>query len=88
MNFLTLHNMRHYVHTRVVLLLIILLASIKALAVGWTPTDGGLVVNLDQGDRFLLSVVVNGKEYFVCNYNRYTGGDFKYTAGSYLKLIP
>ena len=64
---------------------------------GWTPTDGGLVVNLEQGDRFLLSVWLDlnsngredpGEEFFVSNYNRYTGGHFNYTAGSYLKLVP
>jgi len=70
------------------LLYVALLFPVRARSAGWTPTDGGLVVNLQQGDRFLLSVVVNDKEYFVCNYNRYTGGDFKYTAGLYLKLIP
>ena len=71
-----------------ILLFLLMLAPMRLWAVGWTPTDGGLVVDLEQGDRFLLSVVVNGKEYFVANYNRYTGGDFNYTAGSYLKLIP
>ena len=29
---------------------------LRVSAVGWTPTDGGLLVNLEQGDRFLLSV--------------------------------
>ena len=76
---------------------IILLASTRLFAVGWTPTDGGLVVNLEQGDRFLLSVWLDlndnkkedpGEEFFVINYNRYTGGHFNYTAGSYLKLVP
>lgn len=71
--------------------------ALRASAVGWTPTDGGLVVNLEQGDRFLLSVWVDldkdgvedpGEEFFVNNYNRYTGGHFNYTAGSYLKLVP
>ena len=60
----------------------------RVSAVGWTPTDGGLVVDLNQGDQFLLSVMVGDKEYFVNNYNRYTGGDFNYSAGSFLKLIP
>ena len=76
---------------------IILLASTRLFAAGWTPTDGGLVVNLEQGDRFLLSVWLDldkdgvedpGEEFFVINYNRYTGGHFNYTAGSYLKLVP
>lgn len=70
---------------------------LRASAVGWTPTDGGLVVNLEQGERFLLSVWLDlnnngredpGEEFFVNNYNRYTGGHFNYTAGSYLKLVP
>ena len=80
-----------------------LLASVRLFAVGWTPTDGGLVVNLEQGDRFLLSVMVDhdnnpatpAREYFVANYTRYKGDDyFKYkfnekdsTQGHWLKLI-
>ena len=72
-------------------------ALVRVHAVGWTPTDGGLVVNLEQGDRFLLSVWLDldndgvedpGEEFFVINYNRYTGGHFKYEAGLYLKLAP
>ncbi len=72
------------------LLLFILCALVKVHAVGWTPTDAGLVVNLEQGDRFLLSVVIDGKEYFVSNYNRYTRPDdiFNYSDGLYLKLLP
>ena len=82
---------------RILLLLFLALASIRALAAGWTPTDGGLVLNLKQGDRFLLSVWVDvdgdgvedeGEEFFVYNYNRYKGGYFNYTEGSYLKLLP
>ena len=38
---------------------IILLASTRLFAVGWTPTDAGLVVNMEQGERFLLSVWVD-----------------------------
>lgn len=81
----------------VVLLLFILCALVRVHAVGWTPTDAGLVVNMEQGDRFLLSVWVDingdgdedpGEEFFVNNYNRYTGGYFNYEAGPYLKLIP
>ena len=65
-------------------------------AVGWTPTDAGLVVNLEQGDRFLLSVWIDmnsngkedpGEELFVSNYNRYSGGYFDYKAGSFMKLL-
>ncbi len=64
---------------------------------GWTPSDGGLTVNLNQGDEILLSVWVDtdgdgvedpGEEFFVVNYDGYTGGYFNYTAGSYLKLLP
>ena len=69
-------------------------------AVGWTPTDAGLVVNLEQGDRFLLSVIVSvdhdnnpatpnqDQEFFVSNYTRYTGGYYSYGSGSYMKLLP
>ena len=55
---------------------IILLASTRLFAVGWTPTDAGLVVNLEQGERFLLSVWIDmngngeedpGEELFVSN---------------------
>ena len=79
------------------LLALVMLMPVRLWAVGWTPTDGGLVVNLEQGDRFLLSVWLDlndnkkedpGEEFFVSNYNRYTGGHFNYTAGSYLKLVP
>ena len=82
---------------KTLLLSVVLLMPLRSWAVGWTPTDGGLVVNLEQGDRFLLSVWLDldkdgvedpGEEFFVNNYNRYTGGHFNYTAGSYLKLIP
>ncbi len=85
------------------LFILISCASLQALAVGWTPTDAGLVVNLDQGDRFLLSIMVDhdnnpatpSREYFVANYTRYKGDDyFKYkfnekdsTQGHWLKLI-
>ena len=74
-------------------MLLLSLLPLRLFAVGWTPTDGGLLVDLEQGDRFLLSVMVDGKEYFVCNYNRYSDGEyhltpFNYTAGLYLKLLP
>ncbi len=59
----------------------------------FTPTDGGLVVNLKPGQRILLSTMVNGQEYFVCHMPSYTGGYFSYTnwdseKGNFLKLIP
>ena len=77
--------------------LLLLVAPMQVLADGWTPTDGGLVVNLEQGDQFLLSVWIDvnedgnedpGEEYFVYNYSRYEGGRFNYEAGPFLKLIP
>ncbi len=70
---------------------------LRVSAVGWTPTDGGLVVDLKQGDRFLLSVWIDlnnngredpGEEFFVSNYTRYTGGYYNYGAGTYMKLLP
>ena len=70
---------------------------LRASAVGWTPTDAGLVVNMEQGERFLLSVWVDkngngteepGEEFFVSNYTRYTGGYYNYGAGTYMKLLP
>ena len=85
--------MRKYV----VLLLFILCALVKVHAVGWTPTDAGLVVNMEQGERFLLSVWVDinnnkaedpGEEFFVSNYTRYTGGYYNYGSGTYMKLLP
>ena len=84
-------------YIRTFLLALALMASSNLFAVGWLPTDGGLVVNLNQGDKFLLSVWLDldkdgvedpGEEFFVNNYNRYTGGRFNYDAGSYLKLLP
>ena len=67
-----------------------LLTPVRIYGVGWTPSDAGLIVNMEQGEHFLLSVVIDGKEYFVSNYNRYDRPDdiFKYKAGAYLKLLP
>ena len=73
------------------------LLAMRLWAVGWTPTDAGLVVNLEQGERFLLSVWVDkngngteedGEEFFVSNYTRYTGGYYDYGSGTYMKLLP
>ena len=73
---------------------------LRICAVGWTPTDAGLVVNMEQSERFLLSVMVSGdfdnnpatpnteREFFVNNYNRYEGSYFGYTSGSFIKLLP
>ena len=69
----------------------------RVLGVGWTPTDAGLVVDFQPGDRFLLSVWIDvngngtedaGEEYFVSHYPSYTGGRFKYKAAHELRLIP
>ena len=83
---------------RILLLISVLLACAKMYGAGFTPTEGGLVVNLKPGDRFLLSVVIDedgnpltttdSVEYFVCDYTDYTGGIFKYKSGHTLKLIP
>lgn len=80
-----------------IFILFTLLASTRMFGVGWTPTDGGLVVNLEQGERFLLSIWLDldkdgkedpGEEFFITNYTRFTGGYFGYKAGTYMKLIP
>ena len=67
---------------------------------GFTPTDGGLVVNLKRGQRILISTMVDhdknpatpDREYFVENYTRYGGDDYftydnKYSEGHHLKLV-
>ena len=83
-----------------ILAVLLLAVSTRLFAVGWTPTDAGLVVNLEQGERFLLSVMASGdfddnpatpneeREFFVSNYTRYTGGYYNYGAGTYMKLLP
>ena len=83
---------------RILLLISVLFFSINMYGVGFTPTEGGLVVDLKTGDRFLLSVMIDedgnpattndSVEYFVCDYTEYTGGIFKYKSGHTLKLIP
>ena len=76
------------------------LAAVMAMGVfagdGWTPSDCGLVVDLEPGDQILLSVMVDddnnpstpAKEFFVCDYPSYTGGHFGYGAANRLRLIP
>ncbi len=88
-----------------VLLFALVLFPIKSFGAvyDFTPTDGGLVVNLKPGDRILLSTWVDvngdgdeddGEEFFVCHYPSYTTGSyFGYTnwdggKGNFLKLIP
>ena len=81
---------------RILLLSLALIVSIRVSAVGFTPTDCGLVVNLKPGDRILLSTMIDDDnnpatpmtEYFVCDYAGHTGGYFSYKAGNTLKLIP
>ena len=81
---------------RILLLISVVMYSVGMWGVGWTPTDAGLVVNLEQGERFLLSVWVDkngngteedGEEFFVSNYTRYTGGYYNYGSGTYMKLL-
>jgi len=83
--------------TRILLLIFTLFASVGMYGIGFTPTEGGLVVDLKTDDRFLLSVWIDlngngteepGEEFFVCDYSDYTGGRFNYTSGHTLKLIP
>ena len=82
---------------RILLLISVVMYSVGMWGVGWTPTDAGLVVNLEQGERFLLSVWLDldkdsvedpGEEFFVSNYTRYTGGYYDYGSGTYMKLLP
>lgn len=73
--------------------LFLLFVPLQARAIGWIPTDAGLVVKLQPENRIALSVVIDGKEYFVCHYNDYVGDKFGYNNnkdnnfGNYLKLI-
>ena len=85
----------HTFGVRALWLSVVLFSSIYMFGAvyDFTPTDGGLVVNLQPGQRILLSTMVNGEEYFVCHYPSYTGGYFGYTnwdsyKGNFLKLIP
>ena len=87
---------------RFLLLISVLFICADMYGVGFTPTDGGLVVNLKQGDQILLSTWVDvngdgdedeGEEFFVCHYPSQTGGYFGYTnwdseKGNFLKLFP
>ena len=80
------------------ILISVLFFSVNMFGVGFTPSEGGLVVNLKPGDRFMLSVIIDedgnpatttdSVEYFVCDYTDYTGGIFNYKSGHTLKLIP
>ena len=92
----------HALSVRTLLLLCVLFAPIKVLGVeDFIPTSGGLVVNLKEGDRFLLSTMIDDDnnpetpdvEYFVCHYPSHMGGYFGYTnwdgdKGNFLKLVP
>ena len=91
-----MHMRRLKTYIRILFLSVLLLTPLRMGAVGWTPTDAGLVVNLEDGDRFLLSVWIDmngngkedpGEELFVSNYNRYSGGYFGYSSGSFMKLL-
>ena len=88
---------------RILLLISILFVSVGTYGLGYTPTDGGLVVNLKAGDHILLSTWVDkngngveedGEEFFVCHYPQAqspAGAYFNYswdTKGNILKLFP
>ena len=65
-------------------LLLISIVCVLARVHAFTPTDGGLIVNLQQNDQILISVMIDhdnnpstpDREYFVENYTRYTGDDY------------
>ena len=85
----SVNNGRFRAHAvRLLMAACLLFTSIHVSALGWTPTSCGLVLNFESGDEFLLSVMVDGTEYFVCDYPSWTGGKYSYAAGTYLKLIP
>ena len=82
---------------RILLLISVVMYSVGMWGVGFTPTDGGLVVNLKTGDRILLSTWIDinengvedeGEEFFVCHYKNYEKGRFNYKKSNYLRLIP
>ena len=87
---------------RIQILISLLFVSVGTYGLGYTPTDGGLVVNLKPGQTILLSTWVDvngdgdeddGEEFFVCHYPSKTGGHFGYTnwdggKGNFLKLFP
>ena len=93
---------KNELRVRILLLISVVMYSVGMWGLGFTPTDGGLVVNLKQGDRILLSVMIDDDnnpatpdvEYFVCHYPSKTGGHFGYTnwddkgSGNILKLFP
>ncbi len=79
--------------------LLALFISVSMYGVGFTPTDGGLVVNLQPGQRILLSTMIDhdnnpatpDEEFFVCHYPGHTKDRFnyfKYQSGNTLKLVP
>ena len=76
---------KNELRVRILLLISVVMYSVGMWGVGFTPTDGGLVVNLKQGDRILLSTWVDvnsngvedpGEEFFVCHYPGYTTGSY------------
>jgi len=76
-----------FIQIRTLLLSLVLLASVKMFGVGWTPTDAGLVVDLEPGDEIMLSVMVGETEYFVSHYPSEPGDRWSYSAGDFLKLL-
>lgn len=84
---------------RILLLICVLFVSVAVWGAGFTPTDGGLVVNLQPGQRILLSTMIDhdnnpatpDEEFFVCHYPGHTKDRFnyfKYQSGNTLKLVP
>ena len=75
-------------------LLLLFLLPLRVLGAGWTPSDAGLIVDLKPGDQFLLSVEINGVEYFVCDIPSWQPNDpqqspFNYSGyTNYMKLRP
>ncbi|MBO4453539.1 MAG: hypothetical protein J5761_00610, partial [Paludibacteraceae bacterium] len=86
---------------RICLLILVLLAPIRSFAVGWAPTDAGLIVKFEEYDQFLLSVWIDldedgvedeGEEFFVCDIPSWQPNDtaqspFNYSGyGNFFKL--
>ena len=78
------------IHVLTLALFLLLLTPFRASALGWTPTDAGLIVDLEPGNQILLSVVIDGREYFVCDYYDFQSSalsPFTYPKKNILKLV-
>ena len=91
---------KNELRVRILLLISVVMYSVGMWGGAFTPTDGGLVVNLKPGQHILISTMVDhdnnpatpDREYFVENYTRYSGDDYftydnKYSEGHHLKLV-